>query len=368
MIVIDTSGNQEMLVDFLDNTVSLEKSIDGTNQLVFTVIKSSKNFTEGSLYNSYDMVREYSKIDLNGELYTIMMVEEGPSSKAVTCVHEFYDNADYFIEDFLPDTVPVKTLNEALNFLFDRPDNQWTFDIRQNFPNRLLVEFGGDNLILLLNQLAEVFGFEFDVQSSNKTVFIRQRLGQATDFQIRYRHNLGAIKRTVDATGVKTRARVFYNPDEQGEYTQNALFISQFENRLVGPKQEKPFYFDGVDVDDALAYVSSQLKQQPTINIEIEFSKLRENNFNEDINLGDSFFLIDERLSFSDEVRIVSITTRPFSNGSPILEITNQQRRLSNVTLQQKINTSDPARIFGNGQRAATTQFVRQYVNSIVNP
>lgn len=366
MYVIDTSGNEEMLVDFFSDSVTLEKSIDGTNKLNFTVIKSDKNYTEGSLYNSYDMVREYSKINLNDELYTILIVEEGPSSKYVTCVHEFYDMADYLIEDFLPDPVPIKTVSQGLHFLFDRPDNPWTFNINQNLPNQVLVDFGGDNLIVLLNQLAQVFGFEFDVVSESKTVLIRQSLGQRTDFQIRYKHNLGFIKKSVDATGVKTRAKVYYDPNDEGEYTQSTTFISPFENSLVGPKWEKPLYFEGFDIDDALKYVYSELKQKPSINLEVEFSKLRENNFNEDINLGDYFFLIDERMDYSDEVRVVSVTIHPFSNKSPILEISNEKRKMSNVTLEQKIKNSDPDKIFS--KPAATKQFVIQYVNSIINP
>lgn len=363
MIIIESNTSQELLIDFLEESVIVEKNTQGVNNLSFTIVRTEKNSSKFGGNGSYEMTREFNKVQLDNEIYVIKTVEENPYDKTVTCTHEFYELTDRLVAAELPDG--SNTLSFYLNFIFENTD--WNYILHDIDPLVITTEFGRNNPIYLLNVLQESVGFEIQFTSDGKIIEIMERVGVETDFQIRDGHNLSVIRKTVDATGVKTRVRVYYRPDDEGNYQDSVLYTSPYESEY-GVKWEKSIYFDGAVEFRAREYAIQNLKRRPDLNIEVEFAKLTEIGYENEMKLGDSLFVIDERMDLVEEVRIVSISEYPFSNRSPVIELSNNIKSFTSSYVDRIAKTDDRRKIIQRGKPIATEQFVKRFVRNMMNP
>lgn len=172
-------------------------------------------------------------------------------------------------------------------------------------------------------------------------MIIKQQLGIQTDFQIRYRHNLKTISRSINSENVKTAVKIYFDLDEFGEYQSSVTYYSPRFNQYRRPKWAEPIYLDNVKTEStALDYARQQLKDTPDVSITVELIELKKVGYDlGEVQLGNSLYLIDERMSINELARIVEIECFPYDNTrSPIVTISTVKQNIMNAIVQQKVD------------------------------
>lgn len=323
LVVTDLHNQSEPLVDYVKDSLSIKQKINGDYTLSFTVIPTSQNKV------AYDMVQEESKVTYDGATFVIKNVTETPYSKSVTAIHEFFETEGDFVEEVLLEG--MYTIQQALTLAFSTSDWDWT--LQGTFDQVTLTDFGHDNCLSLVNQIMQLYNAEYEIDEEKKWIVVKNRIGEETDYQIRYKHNLKAISRSIDSSNIKTAVRVHYNVDDLGEYRSSFTYYSNNESKY-GRKFAEPLYLDQVTTwDEARRIAENYLKDVPDISIECEFVELQKAGYQGDVQLGNSLFLIDERMGIDIEARIVEIEEYPDSSKSPRIVISNTQKTMTDVVL-----------------------------------
>ena len=73
-----------------------------------------------------------------------------------------------------------------------------------------LTEFGNDNLVSMLNKVVGAFNSEYEIDSVNRRIIIKRRIGVDTDYQIRYKNNIQNISRQINSENVKNSGSSFF--------------------------------------------------------------------------------------------------------------------------------------------------------------
>ena len=323
LVVTDLHNQSEPLVDYVKDSLSIKRKINVDYTLSFTVVPTEKNRV------AYDMIQEESKITYNNAIFVIKNVTETPYSKSVTAIHEFFETEGDFVEEVLLEG--MYTIQQALTLAFSTSDWDWT--LQGTFDQVTLTDFGHDNYLSLVNQIMQLYNAEYEIDEEKKWIVVKSRIGEETDYQIRYKHNLKAISRSIDSSNIKTAVRVHYNVDDLGEYRSSFTYYSNNESKY-GRKFAEPLYLDQVTTwDEARRIAENYLKDVPDISIECEFVELQKAGYQGDVQLGNSLFLIDERMGIDIEARIVEIEEYPESSKSPRIVISNTQKTMTDVVL-----------------------------------
>ncbi len=328
MIVTDLTGQTEMLTDY--SNVAIRQKVNEDYTLSFTVVPTDKNT------HSYPLVQEESLIECENELYVIKQCIDNPYNKSVTALHEFFETVNDYVEEVLLEG--LYPIEEALAHAFSSTTD-WTYVVEDTFQQATLTDFGNNNLVALLQSILESYNAEYTVSSTDKVVRIKKQLGTETDYQVRYKHNLITINRQTDSSNVKTAVKVYFNPDEFGEYRSSVIYFSPNKDLYNRTKWAEPLYLDTVTTEsEALAYAATQLQDTPIVSITTEFIHLQEAGYDgDDMSLGNSFFLIDERINLSNIARIVEIERYPFDKSkSPRITVANKRKSITDVTISQK--------------------------------
>lgn len=324
---ITHNNNVEPLIDFDAHTAAIKQTLNGDYSLSFYIPKTAKNT------HCYDLIQEDALITVEGETFVIVSVAELPLSKNVTAVHEFFELNDEQVDQTLADA--FHTIEGALSVIFN--NLEWSYQVHDTFPTAYLKDVGDDNPIALLQDVLKAFGAEYSVSSVDKTVHIYKRVGVDTDYQIRYKHNLVAIDKDIDASDVKTAIHIRYNKREDGAYASTTVYTSPHVDKYRKVKWAKTVEYDTTSAEVAQAYGASQINDTPIITIACEFVHLQRAGYNaSDIALGNSFYLIDERLNENELARINEIEYYPYSNKSPKLKLANRVRYMSDIAVQQR--------------------------------
>ena len=327
MYITDIQGNQELLTDFLNDSVVVRRNLEGKYELDFTIVRTQTNRF------AYDLVQDFSVVTLNNENFVIRVLKELNGTKQVNCVHEFYDLIDETIDGYLPDG--LTTIQTCLNFVFPVRLG-WTVNLTGTFAPALLNQFGNKNVIALLNTIREQFNCEYIFSSTNRVINISNRIGVDTEFQVRNGHNLVTLERNVDSTDVKTAIRVNYNPVD-GVYRNSVTYISPLASRYPRIRYADPINYDTTNRTVAESYGALQINDSPTISIRLEFSQLRANGYtSNDLVVGNTFFLIDERINENSAVRIIEVEYYPLSNRSPVVSVSNRPKYYTDIGIRQR--------------------------------
>lgn len=158
----------------------------------------------------------------------------------------------------------------------------------------------------------ERFGAEFEIIGT--TVHLRNLIGNDTQFRYEYKLNASNIVQEIDANELWTYARGYgdYGDGEGGEDWQNAKLFREYTSpiaNLIGKRDAPPIKNGNITtistMDEQLQLlVNESLKISATADIH----DLRKQNYPiAQAKLGDRSFLIDRRISFDEEVRVVRI-------------------------------------------------------------
>lgn len=203
--VTDITGTTEPLYDV--KTPKRIEEVNGDYSLSFLIFDSERNI------HAYPLVKEESLIEHNGVEYRIKNVVEQNigerSMKTITAQHTMFDLIDHYVYGTLTGT---KTFTQALNFLFN--GTGYTYAITDVFSSEDLgEEFGNDNSLSLLQKALEIYQAEYEIEGSHFT--FRQQIGNRTDTQFRYKHNIKAINKSSDSNSISTYIKGYGKPKEE---------------------------------------------------------------------------------------------------------------------------------------------------------
>lgn len=322
LIVTDLDYNSEPLTDY--SNLSIKQKINEDYTLSFTVSKTENN------KDAYELVQEEAKITYDGSEFIIKKITETPYGKSVIATHEFFEMADTFVEETLLEG--MYTIQQALQHAFST-STRWEYDIEGTFEQVTLTDFGNDNCLALVQQIMQRYNAEFEFDEQHKWIVVKNRIGEDTDYQIRYRHNLKTISKSIDSSNMKNAVKVYFNVNDLGEYRSSFLHTTPNANKY-GRKYAEPLYLDEItSFEEARRIAENYLKDVPDISIECEFVELQKAGYQGDVQLGNSLFLIDERMGIDIEARIVEIEEYPESSKSPRIVISNTQKTMTDVVL-----------------------------------
>lgn len=327
MIVTTLDGQKEMLTDY--SGVSIVRKVNGEQNLNFTVYKTDKNT------HSYPLIQDESILTVDGEDFIIKVLNEGPYSKNGVAINAFFDCIDDYVEELWPDG--LYTIQESLQHAFST--SSWTYVISDSYPQRAKLEqFGADNVVSMLNKILNAFSSEYEIDTRNKRITVKRRLGYDTDYQIRYKHNLQTIQQSTNSNDVKTAVQVFYNLDEFGNYNNSVIYYSPNKDKYPKLKWREPIYSDIITTESqAIATARLILKDTPDITLRTEFLALQQAGYESDkVELGNGVWLIDERMDIKMSARIIEIETFPYDNRSPIATISNYQKMITDTMVQRQ--------------------------------
>lgn len=322
LIVTDLDYNSEPLTDY--SNLSIKQKINEDYTLSFTVSKTENN------KDAYELVQEEAKITYDCSEFIIKKITETPYGKSVIATHEFFEMADTFVEETLLEG--MYTIQQALQHAFST-STRWEYDIEGTFEQVTLTDFGNDNCLALVQQIMQRYNAEFEFDEQHKRIVVKNRIGEDTDYQIRYRHNLKTISKSIDSSNMKNAVKVYFNVNDLGEYRSSFLHTTPNANKY-GRKYAEPLYLDEItSFEEARRIAENYLKDVPDISIECEFVELQKAGYQGDVQLGNSLFLIDERMGIDIEARIVEIEEYPESSKSPRIVISNAQKTMTDVVL-----------------------------------
>ena len=331
--VITSSGVYYDITGVILDSMVTTRIINADYNLDFTIVRTEKN---EDAFNAIDVD---SVIVYEGQRYIVQNCPFNGYSKAVTAIHEFYELNDDYVQGEVQ--LGVYTPTQLLDFaLSSSPD--WTLELNSTgLVNVQIEKLGNNNAVALIQEIMTLLDAEFDPDSNGKVLRVRKRLGTDRDFEIEYKRNLITAERNVDMTSVKTAVRVYYNATNDGQYGGTFVYYSPNRGAYRRDKFAAPIYLDNVTSEStARSMVSAMINDVPRVSISTTFADLQQAGFNSnDLNIGDSIRLIDERINEFGNVRIVQIQKYPLLSGkSPDIILANRQKTLLDSVIQEKLN------------------------------
>lgn len=329
----DESNQLQDVTGVITDSMVFTRVKNADYNLDFTIIRTPKN------ENIFNSLEEDSVIFFDNQKYVVKLCPDNAYSKAVTCVHEFYELNDDYVESSIEEG--IYSPDQLMQLIFSMsPD--WSYQLNtEGLLNVEIEKFGESNPIALLQQAMELLDAEFDPDSNGKVVRIAKRLGEKKNFSIEFKKNIVDIQRSVESSNVKTAVRVYYNRLDTGEYNGSVVYESPNSASYRRLKWEKPLFLDDVlNATEALEIAANSINDVPNVSISTSFVSLRESGYNSDIiNLGDTINLIDKRFKEFGEVRINQITRYPLLKGkSPDIVLQNRPKNIFDSIIKQQEN------------------------------
>lgn len=335
MIVTDIYNNTEFLTDI--NKIRRVQRINQEHSISFMV-----NETPGNK-EAFVLANEESIIDFLGKKYRIKVMDQesiGETSvKSIKAHHVVFDLIDHYVHET---TSGTKSIGDLLYIALK--DTGFTYQVIDVFETKEVTNFGDDNALSLLQYVLANYRAEFEMESSNHIV-IRARLGNYTDFQFRYKHNLKTVSKSIDTTGLATFIKGFGKKNEDGTFIAVAEYTSP-NSALYGIREAKPVFDERFTDPVALKeHIKGELQDEPKISFTVNFVDLRNAGYPYAVpGLGDYIYVIYEPMGIDITARIVGIEEELDTDGNFI----NTVVTLSNFNS----NASDYLAGFGRTQKS----------------
>lgn len=273
------------------------RRVNGEKVIEFTAIPMPEN------ESTFDLIVEEASVNALGDKYIIKKLTEQSRGKTyvknVTAIHKFF-------VDLINKQQPKIhngsiTFNNYMNLVFE--DTGYTFVAVDSFPAREFENLGNDNRLALLQKGLDRFQAEFELVG-NQVRFYHQ-IGNDTDFQFRYGHNIKALKVDIDTTNLATHIQGTGDPELgiEAEYTSpNSAIYGIID---APPVNDERFKSEA----SLLEEMKRRLQDEPEVSITIDFVDLRAAGYPYTVpNEGDRVWLIYEPMNdLLIETRIIEI-------------------------------------------------------------
>lgn len=306
MYVTDLEGNDFMV----QATTSKENEVNG-NQKFSGEIKYNK--VNSLFLKKIDRLWEiYDHDDVGYKIITLNKQGVGDKLKAsFTAIPLFFDymdtnsimddNGDHYRYD------GSLTAFSAFSMIFS--DTPFTFVIVDNLTTLEWQNFGGgESKLETFKRCLERYQCEFRIVGS--TIYLEKQIGRDTSIQYRHKLNASNIVQEIDASAQYTAIRGYGNFGDGEDYQDAKLkrdYVSPLAN-ILGKRYSPPFIDGRVKVQSEMdrklkIIVDESLK----VSISAGIVNLSKQGYPIDSSqVGDRVFVIDERINFNEEVRIVS--------------------------------------------------------------
>jgi phage minor structural protein len=305
LAIKDIYGNEELLT----NIKGLEQvqKVNGDKTLSYFVIPDESN------EHSFGMVEGESIVEFDNEEYVIKDVDENgvghKSIKQAGSVHRFFND--------MINTIQYKvhngsmTFSTALSFVFE--NTSYEFNIIDSFNAESFENFGSENCLSLFQKVLKKYNAEFYIIGNQ--VYLKKEIGEKTDIQFRYAHNIKTISKQISTKNLATVIRGYGGtPDEEtGEYPIEVEYRSPNVDKF-GELHADPVYDERITTVEGMEKrLQETLIDEPELSITIDTVLLDEN-----VGLGDYLFIIYEPMNINIEARVVEIIREFDYNLKPI--------------------------------------------------
>ncbi|MED2940647.1 phage tail protein [Cytobacillus horneckiae] len=328
--VRDLFGNVEPLDGW--GELYRKRKVNGEKTIRFLLFPNEKNL------HGFSMVQTESQITFDGEPYIIKSVSNKTMGtkyyKDVTAIHKFY-------VDMINKQQPkihngsITFLN-VLNFIFE--DMPYSYSVVGNFTANAFENFGNENRLALLQKVLERYKAEIEIDGS--IVYFKKRVGDDTDFQFRYKHNVLNMENLDDSMNLATVIRGNGAEGITAYYrSPNADIFGEID---ADPVDDERFTSEATLLEE----MKSRLQDAPIITVTINFADLRASGYPYTVpNEGDRIFVIYEPMDdFQLETRILEIDEtfkeNPNPNGNPVainteVVLSNHKKSFAGTTFDQ---------------------------------
>lgn len=276
--------------------VSRKKKVNGEKTISFVVIPTGTN------NHSFESVDNESRIVFDKEPYIIKRIQErnigNTSIKQVEAVHAFFND---MINSYQYDMHSgSQTFFAAMQRVFGPTD--YTFSIVDSFSSKEFDNFGRDNCLSLFKTALDRYGAEFEV--IGKRVYLKEKIGADTGFQLRWKKNIKSIEKQVNTDGLATVIRGFGGkPDDNGIYPIEREYRSLNES-IFGELHATAVYDERITTITGMdERLKKDLIDEPQLSITVHIAEIDGDVKNE----GDSGFIIYEPMNVKLKARAVEI-------------------------------------------------------------
>lgn len=261
------------------NKFKMEQEVNGEFKISFISFNLPDN-------TGHDLLTEESIVTVDDFDFRVKQLTENQFTKTVTAMSTFFDLTDERQDEIYGGT---HTFNEFATFVFKNTGWVFTSDITET---RFIENFGNANVVTLVNALCSAFKCEYEIVANNHIHFAYS-IGGDNDAVYRYKNNIKALSRDVDASKMKTYI--------QG-YGANGLYVEYTSPNAstFGIKKADPIIDDRyTESESLLEHIKSELIDYPETSIELDSVEL----INKE--LGEKILLIYEPLEIEYQTRVL---------------------------------------------------------------
>jgi len=314
MLIITNLNGESLPLRNID-ALSRTRGTNGDYQIKLVAHRTDKNS------KAFDLLEEESIITLpDGNKFRVKVREKQSIDNTVrieaTALHTLYDNVSNYQYDVIKGE-KVLSLHQALTHALE--GTNITFYIEDEFDSYSFENFGDDNSIALFNKIKESYEFEFDIEN-NTHLRIYKQLGKNNNTQLRYKHNIKTLKLEDNTHNLATYIKGYGKPKEDkegnvidGEYEVAIDYTSPNADKY-GIRTASPYYNEKITNKNTMQrYLKSRLVDEAEMLLTLEHEILM-NNINkqlEDIDLGDTLYLIHEPMNIQFQIRVNEIIDFP---------------------------------------------------------
>lgn len=291
-------------------THTFDDEINGNMNISMTITPNRAN---NQFIN--ELSEFWELVDDDATVYKIIYCDERAigtqPTKTIRAIPKFYD--DFNSSRIYPRYEGSYAVDELFRIVFQ--DSGYSFRTEGTWNNIRIEGYGdGETRLSMFQRILKRINAEFEFMMNSVT--IKSKIGSERDVMYRYRLNASNIVKEVDAQDFYTYAKGFGNYDNEDQEEkgwENAKLKREYTSplaKLLG-KREAPPIKDGRVKDAKLMDESLKELVDNSIKISVtaDLIDLSNQNYPYAITkLGDTVWLIDERIGLKEEVRVVKRT------------------------------------------------------------
>ncbi len=220
----------------------------------------------------FDLIVEEATLTFGDDEYVIKKLSEKSIGKTywkqVTAIHKFY-------VDLINKQQPrihngSITFREYMNLVFEGMpyDN---FDVEDHFPAREFENLGNENRLALLKKGLDRFRAEMAILPRSYKPIFKIEIGEESDFQFRYGHNIKAISQEIDTTNLATKISGTGDPELDIKASYTSPNIAIFGEIDAPPVNDERFKSNSALLEE----MKARLIDEPEVSLTLDFVDLR---------------------------------------------------------------------------------------------
>lgn len=312
LMVTNLSGVTDVVASF--NNFEMYEETNGSFTLSFTSISHPEN-------HGHILLEQEGFVEYEGYEFRIKQLRNSPLSKQIKAVSTYFDNVNTRKYDTYGGT---HTLDEFATYVFE--GTGWTFVNDDVLESAFIPNFGGENIVKLVETLKAAFQCEMKIEP-NKVVRFAKQIGPDNDEHYRYGHNIVSISENIDTTKLRTYIEGYGANDIHVTYTSPLASSPGIGIRHAEPIRDDRF----TQEDQLLQHIKNELHDYPESSIELDAIELQ------DKEVGERVWLIHEKIGIEYQTRVMAKRTRIPKHLSTVVLGNVKPQTISSLLSSQKV-------------------------------